>query len=426
MSVPKSKTLVNGLRIVYIPHVVGSVTVCLRGLAGSNYEKPYEIGAAHVLEHLSTFRSKKYSRDNFLRNIIFNNGGRITGTTSRDDVAYLVKTLKRDYRKALLFLSEVFFHPLLLENDLNKTKSIITHEIMQNIEDPKRHIGRISYKIMYPAQRFAELNTGNFRHLKSLTLENIKNFRKKHYKPANFVLAVSGDLNENELFLTVEKLFSQGKKEPRQPVLKHQENKGLAYQIENRANLKQTHIKIDYHGFNTGNIKKYAAFLLAKLFHHYLWKNIHASYESSHLAPYVLDSASFSSHTYGLFGTYTGVKPGDLKNFLLIYKKTIKNILQEKILENDITFVKNKINADFEFVMEKTSLKADFYSELFLYQNLTNNHQDELKNYLRVTKRDLIKTAKETFEQKPKITIIDRALNKKSFEKIWNETSVQI
>ena len=155
--------MLNGLKVVHISHNTGSITSCLRGLSGSNYENATEVGAAHILEHLCTYASQKYKGPKKLRSMILDKGGRITGTTSRDDTAYFAKVLKKDYKRSIEYLSEIFLQPLLSTKYLEETKNAVKHEIYQNIENPKKHIGRISYKILYPPATIFQLQHGGGR-----------------------------------------------------------------------------------------------------------------------------------------------------------------------------------------------------------------------------------------------------------------------
>jgi len=410
----KSVTLVNGLKIVHIPHNVGSVTACLRGLAGSNYEEDDEIGAAHVLEHLCTYATKGHDSPNKLRNVILSGGGRVTGTTSRDDVAFFAKVLKRDLHQAIEYLNQVFSQPILSIENLEKTKNIIKHEIYQNIEDPKKHIGRISYRILYPNQRLAAYNTGRVEDLDKLSLQKVGQFKNRLYFPANFVLSVCGDFPSNELFKMVGKYFGKiavrGQKHP----LTLKPNFKPAILLENRENLAHMHLKIDYHGYKTDQKRKYAAYLLATI----LKRRLKAEISST---PYILDASSFSSNSYGLFGTYTAIESGQLTNFLNTYKKVTQSLCSKTITQQEFLLVKNKAQADFEFALEKTSLRADFYSELHLYQNLTDSHEKEINRYTSCTKKDVLETAKDIFSQDPKITIIDKKLTKSEVKKVYRK-----
>jgi len=406
----KSITLVNGLKVVHIPHDVGSVTACLRGLAGSNYEKHDEIGTAHALEHLCTFASKDYNTPKKLRNVILAKGGRVTGTV-----------LKKSLPDAIEYLYQVFSQPILSNKNLEITKNIIKHEIYQNIEDPKKHIGRISYKMLYPDQRLAIYNTGKLEDLEKLTLKKVIGFRKRLYFPANFVLSVCGDFDNRLIFDLAEKYFGKICSVNLNHPLKLKPNYKAAFLIENRNNLAHLHLKIDYHGYKTGEKTKYPAYLLSTILKNRLKTTLYAISNQGPIAPYILDSSSFNSNSYGLFGTYTAIKSKELKDFLGIYKKVIDNLSKSGITQEDLNFAKNKAQADLEFALEKTSLRADFYSELYLYENLTNNHEDEINNYATCTKKDILEVAKDIFSLGPKITIIDKSLTASEVRNMYNQ-----
>ncbi|MBP7928185.1 insulinase family protein [Patescibacteria group bacterium] len=416
-----SKTLENGLKVVYIPHSVNSVTCCLRGLAGSNHETKNEIGAAHLIEHLVTYASKGYPSKNELRGIVLDRGGRIIGVTSRDDVAFLTKTLKKDYQFGLKYLKEIFSEPLLQNQNLETLKKIIYQEIHQNIENPQWHIGRIGYKILYPNQRFSHFNTGNLEDIEKLKYENVIQFYSRQYKPNNFVLSVCGNINTEELFSYIQNNFGLlvAGAPANTPI--HEQNTQLSVLVENRADLSQTHIKIDYYGYKTDDNKKYAANFLAKIFNNRLQKTVQDNVTEHGVAAYVVDTASFSSNTFGIFGTYTAINQNHLVEFFKLYKNTIRDLCEVEISDKELETTKNRVLADFEFSLEKTSQRADMYSELILYKNVTNNLDAEVSNYANINKQEITKTARMLFEQKPKITILDSKLTKKEIILAWEK-----
>jgi len=407
----KSIALSNGMRIIHVPHLTGSVTACLRGLAGSCYEGEDEVGAAHALEHLCT-------KTNGLSNEILANGGRMTGTTSRDDVAFLVKVLKKDLPLAIEHLFAIFTKPKLDPAVFENVKGSIRHEIYQNIEDPKKHIGRLAYKILYPNQRLATFNTGTVEDLNSLALENLVKFYQRHYLPGNFVLSVCGNFNSRQFFKLANEYFGKlAGKDPNQiPIHKPNYKPGVI--IENRPNLSQTHLKIDYHGYNTAQKLKYPAHLLAIILSKRLNQMLKEANVPS-LSPYILDTASFSTNSYGLFGTYTSLSPESLEDFLTVYALKTNILKTELITQEELHYAKNKAQADIEFAMEKTSLRADLYSELYLYQNTARDHEEEIIHLRSCTKNDVLDTARDLFSQDPKLTVIDRSLSEPALKQLY-------
>lgn len=406
MAIVHSKRLRNGLRVVVTPHKVDSITLCLRGLAGSNYENRKELGAAHFLEHLLLETSDK--------NMILSLGGRITATTSRDDVAFLVKLLKEDLAVGIKYLAEVYTNEDYSQNSLRSVKNTIKHEIRQNSENPIKHIGRIAYKILYPNQRFSILNTGTLEDVEVLEKDSLKSFRKKHYELNNFVLSVCGDIEPQNVFKFAERHFKFKEKKKVKFALNHNYSKNLAFQVEKRASLQQTHLRIDYEGFKTSDNKKYPALIAAKIIRDQVYKKLRTR-------PYILDVASFSSNSYGLFGLYTAISEDMLDEFFASYIFALK-----KCRANGISEYKKKIHTDFVFALEKTSLRADHYSELYLYKNNEKNHLEEIEKVMQCSEADVEEIIREVREANPKITVLTKNLAAEDIKNIYNKASVQI
>ncbi|MFC1622339.1 M16 family metallopeptidase [Patescibacteria group bacterium] len=257
-----SQKLDSGLTVVLSPYKTPVTVCCLRGLAGSNFEKKPEIGAAHSLEHLITYGTKNFPSKYLFRSLVTAKGGRITGTTSREDVAFLTKTLSSDYKRGVTFLSEIFDKPLLRKDDYNAVKNNIKQEILSNKEIPYNHLLRTSYKILYPKQRFETFSTGTIKHVEKMKMARMKEFHRKYYQPQNFVLAVCGDIRFDELvrFTNNHTKTKGDKRVESKPPIRY---RNLKVQVERRT-LKQTHIKIDFYGFMSSERKKYSAYFLAR------------------------------------------------------------------------------------------------------------------------------------------------------------------
>jgi len=114
--------LKNGLRYILINQKgAGSVTVHLRGLAGSRFEKNTEVGASHILEHL--LLNNKY------RDKVFNQGGKIVGVTGREDILFMVKVRKTDLEIALEYLSSILKSADIDNKTFSNEKKVVIEEI---------------------------------------------------------------------------------------------------------------------------------------------------------------------------------------------------------------------------------------------------------------------------------------------------------
>lgn len=411
MEKPVIRKLKNGLTIGFVPHRgVRSVTLQLRGFAGSNYEKNDEIGAAHLIEHLSL--------ESPLKNKILFNGGKIYGVTSRDDVLYMVKVLKKDFPLAVEFLYNVFtnseFNPIAFESQ----KRVAEEETRRFINMPEKLIVRVSNRILYPKQRISEFNTGGVVNIKKLSMPALKRFKNRTYSPQNFALVASGDLNSSEFYNLCRSYFSVLKSGEIKKRLVIKKNKGLKIQNLINKYFSQSHFRVDYYGFNSDSSEKFSAIVLAKILNNYLNQEIKLKRGYA----YNVGCDSFSSFNYGVFSFYFAVGSENIDKTLEIIfslRKNVKNILTKDI----VSAAKNQIVSDIEFALEKTSLRADYFSNLILQEPKNKRFFKESNQVIKVSIKDLLITSNKIFKQEPKITILSSTPLQNKVRKILKSAS---
>lgn len=394
MRVPEVKKLKNGLRVCIIHRAsVDSVTIHLKGLAGSNYEKSNQIGLAHLLEHLNLLKGNK--------NKILLNGGKILGVTSRDDVLYMAKVLKEDVLDGLEFLSHIFDKNDFSNEDRLIHKKIVIQEIKRSQNIPERLINTLSYKILFPNDRLSIKNTGYENHIRALEMRGLNSFQDKYYTPNNFVLVLCGNIKQSNVFPYIEKFFSHIPKGQKLNHMKHNTNETKAVQNIKIKGLKQNHVKIDFYGYKNGDDRKYSLIILASILDTFLKNLIREKLGYV----YGISCNSFSTGSYGLFSIGFSCEKEKVQEVIKITLDILKNI-QKIIGIRNIEHVKKRVIADFTFRFEKTSQIAEYYSDLLLHGSENQNHLYELKAIKNTNVRDIDKTVSEITTQKPKITIL--------------------
>lgn len=399
--------LPNRLRVVLLPYSTHSVTAILRGTAGSNYETRDYIGTAHALEHALT--------QTINLNPITQKGGKLTATTSREDVAYIIKILKGNYVDALVYLADILFSADFSGLNLELLKKQVSREIAHNSENPALQIGRIAYKALYPTDRLSIYNTGNLSDIQKLSLQKLTFFYKKYYTPQNFVLSICGNFNKAKVTESIYTYFDRKAKGGITQKPRHTKSKRLAVLVEKREFLPHTHLNISFYGYTSANKEKYASLYLAYI--------LSAKLKSAAIPAYTLDSSSFSTHSYGLFGTYVALAPGDIVHFFSVYNSSLVNLTTQLVSTQIVAEIKNRIVAEHEFMIEKTSMRASFYSELLLFDNYAHSYKEEVKNYMSVSAKDVMSVAQELFAQQPKITAITDAVGESELKKLWPSAS---
>ncbi|MFC1624955.1 M16 family metallopeptidase [Patescibacteria group bacterium] len=401
IKIPKSFELENGLRVCIIPDEnLDSVTIHLRGRVGSNYELGNEIGSAHIVEHLLLNNSQKNKIKSF--------GGNIVGVTSRDDVLFMVKTLKQHFPDGLDFLSEILKPKTFGKEDLKKQKSIVVQEIKRSLSMPEKAITRLSKKTIFPNQRMGKLNTGELEDVQRLNIKTIQDFHDRLYHPNNFVLVISGGVNKQVAKKYVEKFFGEFKKGETSPVLSISKENKLEIQCIEDPSLDKAFVNISYYSFPLKDESSYAAFVASKLLNNYLGNFI----KSTLGLTYKVSCENFSTGSYGLFSFYFSSEEkdvGDIIKHIMKVKDNLTNVLSTRAVET----IKIPIVASQIFDFEKVSIRADYYSTVLLHGTKKQNHLYDIDTIKKVNVGNVRTVSQEILNQYPKITVISKNLKNK-------------
>jgi predicted Zn-dependent peptidase len=389
-----------------------SVSLHLRGRAGSNYETESQVGSAHLIEHLAVASSA--TKD--LRAKIQNSGGKIFGITSRDDVLIIVRILKAHLALGVQLLSQVFDESQIATAKFLPTKDSIKLEVKKFLEDPEKLIGRVAYKIIFPNTRLARFNTGSLDDIDSLKVEKALEFYKARYTPQNFVLVASGDIVDTKFEKLVENYFGKSKVGVAKPAEKFEptvfaQTKGFAGQTIVLPHYAQTHVKIDYYGVTYNDKQKYAAMILAKVLDGY----IKSSLKNELGIAYTINCDSFSAESYGLFGFYAAVED---KNFERVCQEIIA-CTKSKLTKEAVEAAKESIVAEMLFYFDKISGRADFYSEHLLFGTGKQSHETEIKKIKAASVAEVLAAGNQIFATDPKVTVMTKRTDLSDLKKYF-------
>ncbi|MGH9968674.1 MAG: M16 family metallopeptidase [Pyrinomonadaceae bacterium] len=204
--------LKNGLRVIlHEDHSTPIVGVNLWYHVGSKNEVPGKTGFAHLFEHMMFQGSKNYDDDYFKP--IQEAGGTINGSTTPDRTNYW-ELLPSNFLELALFMEADRMGSLLdvlNEAKLANQRDVVKNEKRQNYDN--RSYGLVSAKInetLYPPDHpYHWLTIGSLDDLTAASLEDVKDFFRRYYTPANASLAIAGDFNPAEARRLVEKYFGK-------------------------------------------------------------------------------------------------------------------------------------------------------------------------------------------------------------------------
>ena len=206
----KKFVLNNGLTlVVHEDHKAPIVAVNIWYHVGSKNEKPGKSGFAHLFEHLMFNGSEHYNQDYFkaLESI---GATDLNGTTSSDRTNYFQNVPLAAFDQVLWLESDRMGHLLgvIDQARLDEQRGVVQNEKRQGENEPYGREYEMATKASYPAGHpYSWTVIGSMDDLNAASLEDVKDWFKTYYGPANAVLVIAGDVKADEVFEKVNKYF---------------------------------------------------------------------------------------------------------------------------------------------------------------------------------------------------------------------------
>jgi len=196
---PTISRLANGMRYMYVhmPHS-NFVYTSLLGTAGRRAEHWDEIGSAHFLEHLFFGGTERFPSPVLLNDRVDELGVRRGGSTSPEYVSYWSRALPEHLEIAADFVSDIFLHSRLTDEDIAREQGVIGTEVRWNKDQPSRYIAYLLRQLSLPDQIVGTTILDEESRLKDKNHDSLVAFRARLYGKENFMAVVAGPIPESE------------------------------------------------------------------------------------------------------------------------------------------------------------------------------------------------------------------------------------
>ncbi len=204
--------LPNGLEVILAPDSrVPLVAVNVWYHVGSGGEVPGKTGFAHLFEHMLFQGSKNVGEDrhfDVLKNI---GADGVNGTTNPDRTNYFEVVPSNQLETALWLESDRMSHllELVTQKSLDNQIEVVRNERRQRYDNVPYGKARFAlYEAMYPeGHPYRYLTIGRHEDLAGASLEDVKDFWRTWYVPANATLTIVGDFDPATIRASIAKWF---------------------------------------------------------------------------------------------------------------------------------------------------------------------------------------------------------------------------
>ncbi len=197
--------LPNGLRIITesIPYV-RSVSLGLWLDVGSRDEPRSSLGICHFIEHM-VFKGTKTRTPSEIAAHLESVGGVLNAFTGREQTCFYAKFLDEHLEKGVEILFDLVNNPLFGTSDIEKEKKVILEEIRDIEDSPGELVHDLFAEAIFCDHPLGRPILGNKKTVLDINRGKVLRFVDRHYRPANIIVAASGNLEHDRLVDIVRK-----------------------------------------------------------------------------------------------------------------------------------------------------------------------------------------------------------------------------
>jgi zinc protease len=206
-----SYRLDNGFKIILIPFSSANNTrVELLVRSGSKFEGYGETGMAHLLEHM-LFKGAGNRKN--IKDDLTKLGASYNGTTTADRTNYFesVEAAPVKVDELIRLEADRFIRARFTAADLASEMTVVRNELENSEREPSRVVLSALARSGFNWHGYARSTIGARSDIEGASFTALQAFHRKHYRPDNAALIVSGSFDKARVLSLASKLFSAAK-----------------------------------------------------------------------------------------------------------------------------------------------------------------------------------------------------------------------
>lgn len=446
-------TLDNGLRIIHLPSDSKVVYCGYQINAGTRNEEPGEEGLAHFCEHV-TFKGTERRKAWHILNCLESVGGDLNAYTNKEGTVYYSAILKEHIARAVDLLTDIVFHSVYPQAEIDKEVEVICDEIESYNDSPAELIYDEFENIIFKGSPLGHNILGTAEQVHSFKTEDALRFTRKLYRPDNAIFFAYGDIDFKKLVKLIRKALadddsgkvaenaanSVGKlAEEKLPQISQitqisgDENsitteksvssvksvgpenypsvgKEIAGQtIVMQKNTHQAHVMIGTRAYDVNDSRRMPLYLLNNMLGGPgMNAKLNLALREHNGLVYTVESTMVAYGDTGIWSIYFGCDEHDVKRCLRLVRKELDKFMQKPLSEAQLKAAKKQIKGQVGVACDNRENFALDFGKSFLHYGWEKNVDRLYEQVDEITAEQIQAVAQELFDKDRLTTLIFR------------------
>lgn len=368
-----------------------SVAIGIYIKVGSRHELEHMAGASHFIEHMlfkgTTSRSAKDIAESF-EGI----GGQLNAFTAKEYTCLYARTLDENCFEAIDILFDMIFNSTFGDKDFATEKGVVIEEINMYEDSPDDLIHDVFAQKLWEGNSMGVPILGTIDSINSFVRDDIFNFYKKSYSPANLVISIAGNVKHETIKEKIDNILNQEAK------ITEEINNGKAHISTPFVNLvekdtEQVQLCIGGPGVNFYDDNRYTQNVMNSILGGGLSSRLFQKMrEELGLAYSVYSYPSTYSDT-GSYAIYIGTSKANISRFFAALNEELDIFLTSGVTETEVERTKKLIKSSIYLGMESATNRMSRLGKTMLMYGKLIPVEEVIDKVLAVTLDDVNKLA---------------------------------
>ena len=405
-------TLDNGLRIIHLPSDSQVVYCGYQINAGTRNEEPGEEGLAHFCEHV-TFKGTERRKAWHILNCLESVGGDLNAYTNKEGTVYYSAILKEHIARAVDLLSDIVFHSVYPQAEIDKEVEVICDEIESYNDSPAELIYDEFENILFKGSPLGHNILGTAEQVRAFKTEDALRFTQKLYRPDNAIFFAYGDIDFKKLVRLLQRALADD-----ESVVKLAEEKlpknyppvgdGIAGQtIVMQKNTHQAHVMIGTRAYDVNDDRRMPLYLLNNMLGGPgMNAKLNLALREHNGLVYTVESTMISYGDTGTWSIYFGCDEHDVKRCLRLVRKELDKFMQKPLSDAQLKAAKKQIKGQIGVACDNRENFALDFGKSFLHYGWEKNVDRLYEQVDEFTATQIQAVAQELFDKDRLTTLI--------------------
>ena len=433
-------TLDNGLRIIHLPSDSKVVYCGYQINAGTRNEEPGEEGLAHFCEHV-TFKGTERRKAWHILNCLESVGGDLNAYTNKEGTVYYSAILKEHIARAVDLLSDIVFHSVYPQAEIDKEVEVICDEIESYNDSPAELIYDEFENILFKGSPLGHNILGTAEQVRAFKTEDALRFTQKLYRPDNAIFFAYGDIDFKKLVKLIRRALADddsGKlAEEKLPQISQMtqiswnENSiaeeksvssvksvgpknypsvgdGIAGQtIVMQKNTHQAHVMIGTRAYDVNDDRRMPLYLLNNMLGGPgMNAKLNLALREHNGLVYTVESTMVAYGDTGTWSIYFGCDEHDVKRCLRLVRKELDKFMQKPLSDAQLKAAKKQIKGQIGVACDNRENFALDFGKSFLHYGWEKNVDRLYEQVDAITAAQIQAVAQELFDKDRLTTLI--------------------